>query len=191
MIYTTILLNYIEYETDNGIFFSNSEKYNGIDFYNQGDKMPRNYANIIKKGSEKYNACVITFDDCNDSDDEEIGILFLRINGRSLERYKRAYPKLQSLIADIISTIQFVLLIYEYLTNNLYSNKIGVEIIKNILSKDYDKKIKIILKDKKEEDNKIKGIKFVDNYKKNNKENRKFEEKKQNKDNKLYKIDNF
>ena len=193
-IISTILLNYLEYETDNGIFFSSSEKYNGIEFYNKGDKMPRNYANFLLKGYDK------TYDNMfyvnntrslNDMNYEEIGSLSLRINGVSLEKYKRTYPKLQSLIADIISTIQFVLLIYEYLTNNLYSNKIGVEIIKNILSKDYVEKIKINLKDKKEEDNKIEPIKFVDGKTKNNKENRKFEEMKLKKDYKFSTLSTF
>jgi hypothetical protein len=193
IIYTTILLNYLEYETDNGIFFSNSEKYNGIEFFNQGDKMPRNYANFIKNRQQgikiSFLPDIIGYSDNSYSDFEKIiGILFLRINGRSLERYKRTYPKLQSLIADIISTIQFVLLIYESLTNNLYSNKIGVEIIKNILSKDYDDRIKINIKDKKEEDNKnvpnkfgqyklssFQYNKFVEYNTKNLKENSKFE----------------
>ena len=195
IIYTTILLNYLEYETDNGIFFSNNEKYNGMEFYNQGDKMPRNYANFIKNREKGLTNSFFPFITGNgnytDSDfvfEEIIGILFLRINGRSLEKYKRTYKKLQSLIADIISTIQFALLIYGSLTNNLYSNKIGVEIIKNILSKDYDDRIKINIKDKKEEDNKIvpnksgqhkltlfQNNKFVDYNTKNLKENRKFE----------------
>jgi hypothetical protein len=125
IIYTTILLNYLEYETDNGIFFSNSEKYNGIEFFNQGDKMPRNYANFIKNRQEgiknSFFPFITGYGNYSYSDFEKIiGILFLRINGRSLERYKRTYPKLQSLIADIISTIQFVLLIYGALTNIVF-----------------------------------------------------------------------
>ena len=96
--------------------------------------------------------------------------MFLRINGQFLERYKRIYPKLQSLIADIISTIQLILLIYEFLTNNLYSNKIRVEIIKSIL-KDYDDgKMKINLEKDNKENNKVKLIKVVNNNK-SNKEN--------------------
>jgi hypothetical protein len=167
--------------------------------------MPRNYANFLQKGFDRiypYINRIITNDSYyNDYNNyinyEVIGILFLRINGRSLEKYKRTYPKLQSLIADIISTIQFVLLIYEYLTNNLYSNKIGVEIIKNILSKDYDDRIKINEKDKKEEDNKnvpnkfghnmltsFQNNKFVEYNTKNLKENRKFEGLLLKKDNK-------
>ena len=103
MIYTTILLNYIEYETDNGIFFSNSEKYNGVEFFNQGDKMPRNYAKFLQNGLEvlkrSYFPLIEGYGNFSDSEIENIiGVLFLRINGRSLERYKRTYPKLQSLI---------------------------------------------------------------------------------------------
>ena len=204
IIYPVIFLNYIEYETDNGAFFSNNKIYKGIEFSNQQDKLPKNYVNSLKNyvnlipndvnkslrslgfnDSNKcieniiyQNPCIIYFPNRNESESgsesrngiDVIGIMFLRINGQFLERYKRIYPKLQSLIADIISTIQLILLIYECLTNNLYSNKIRVEIIKSIL-KDYDDgKMKINLEKDNKENNKAKLIKVVNNNK-NNKEN--------------------
>ena len=204
IIYPVIFLNYIEYETDNGAFFSNNKIYKGIEFSNQQDKLPKNYVNSLKNyvnlipndvnkslrslgfnDSNKcieniiyQNPCIIYFPNRNESESgsesrngiDVIGIMFLRINGQFLERYKRIYPKLQSLIADIISTIQLILLIYEFLTNNLYSNKIRVEIIKSIL-KDYDDgKMKINLEKDNKENNKAKLIKVVNNNK-SNKEN--------------------
>ena len=204
IIYPVIFLNYIEYETDNGAFFSNNKIYKGIEFSNQQDKLPKNYVNSLKNyvnlipndvnkslrslgfnDSNKcieniiyQNPCIIYFPNRNESESgsesrngiDVIGIMFLRINGQFLERYKRIYPKLQSLIADIISTIQLILLIYECLTNNLYSNKIRVEIIKSIL-KDYDDgKMKINLEKDNKENNKVKLIKVVNNNK-SNKEN--------------------
>jgi hypothetical protein len=204
IIYPDIFLNYIEYETDNGVFFSNNKIYKGIEFSNQQDKLPKNYVNSLKNyvnlipndvnkslrsldfnDSNKcneyiYSPCIIYVGNKNESESgsgsesrngiDVIGIMFLRINGQFLERYKRIYPKLQSLIADIISTIQLILLIYEFLTNNLYSNKIRVEIIKSIL-KDYDDgKMKINLEKDNKENNKVKLIKVVNNNK-SNKEN--------------------
>ena len=200
IIYPVIFLNYIEYETDNGVFFSSNKIYKGIEFSNQQDKLPKNYVNSLKNyvnlipndvnkslrslgfnDSNKcieniiyQNPCIIYFPNRNESESRNgidvIGIMFLRINGQFLERYKRIYPKLQSLIADIISTIQLILLIYEFLTNNLYSNKIRVEIIKSIL-KDYDDgKMKINLEKDNKENNKAKLIKVVNNNK-SNKEN--------------------
>jgi hypothetical protein len=210
IIYPVIFLNYIEYETDNGVFFSSNKIYKGIEFSNQQDKLPKNYVNSLKNyvnlipndvnkslrslDFNDSNKCIeyidnpkiIYFENRNESESgsesgsesesesrngiDVIGIMFLRINGQFLERYKRIYPKLQSLIADIISTIQLILFIYEFLTNNLYSNKIRVEIIKSIL-KDYDDgKMKINLEKDNKENNKAKLIKVVNNNK-NNKEN--------------------
>ena len=164
IIYTVLFLNYIEYESDNGVFFSSNKKYRGIEFYNQQDKMPRNYLNLRRNDKSPFEPYynIINFE----SGIDVIGFILLRMNGHSIERYKRIYPKLQSLIADIISTIQLILLIYEFLTNNLYSNKIRVEIIKNIL-KDYDGgEIKINLEKKNKGDKKVELIK-VDNNNKN------------------------
>ena len=173
IIYPVIFLNCIEYETDNGVFFSSNKKYRGIEFYNQEDKMPKNYINLRRNDKifEPQSFPKIIYEE---SDMDIMGIVLLRINGQFLERYKRIYPKLQSLIADIISTIQLILLIYEFLTNNLYSNKIRVEIIKSIL-KDYDGgEIKINLEKKNKEDKKVELIK-VDNNNKNYKGNILFE----------------
>ena len=205
IIYPVIFLNYIEYETDNGAFFSNNKIYKGIEFSNQQDKLPKNYVNSLKNYANlipnDVNKSLRSLD-FNDSIEihknilpemisvenievigsesgsgsesrngiDVIGIMFIRINGQFLERYKRIYPKLQSLIADIISTIQLILLIYEFLTNNLYSNKVRVEIIKSIL-KDYDGgEMKINLEKENKENNKAELIKVVNNnknYKKN------------------------
>ena len=201
IIYPDIFLNYIEYETDNGAFFSNNKIYKGIEFSNQQDKLPKNYVNSLKNYVNlipndvnkslraldfndsieiHVNQEIIHFENLieiesrNGSESRNgidvIGIMFLRINGQFLERYKRIYPKLQSLIADIISTIQLILLIYEFLTNNLYSNKVRVEIIKSIL-KDYDDgEMKINLEKEDKENTKAELIKVVNNNK-NYKEN--------------------
>ena len=201
IIYPVIFLNYIEYETDNGAFFSNNKIYKGIEFSNQQDKLPKNYVNSLKNyvnlipNDVNKSLRALDFNDSieihvnqeiihfenpieiesrNGSESRNgidvIGIMFLRINGQFLERYKRIYPKLQSLIADIISTIQLILLIYEFLTNNLYSNKVRVEIIKSIL-KDYDDgEMKINLEKEDKENTKAELIKVVNNNK-NYKEN--------------------
>jgi len=164
IIYPVIFLNYIEYETDNGVFFSSNKIYKGIEFSNQQDKMPKNYKNFIPKDSGDNNYNIINLG----SRIDVIGIIFLRINGQFIERYKRIYPKLQSLIADIISTIQLILLIYEFLTNNLYSNKIRVEIIKSIL-KDYDDgEMKINLEKENKENKENKKVELI-NFDNNNK----------------------
>ena len=121
LIYTVINVNYIEYETDNGIFFSNNKIYKGMEFYSQDDKMLIDYIDFYESLEIKKKALM--------------GALILRINEKSFERYKRSYPKLQSLVADVIGIIQLILLIYEFLTSNLYSKKIGIKIVKGILKK--------------------------------------------------------
>ena len=164
-IYTNILLNYIQYETDNGLFFSNNKIYKGIEFYNQEEKMPMNYLDYTEEAN--HNSTI---------EREEICIFFLRINGKSFERYKRTYPKLPSLFADVKSTIELIILIYNLLTDNLYSNKMGVEIIKRILYEE----IKINSKNKKEEEDKIEQIKTIKHSVNAYKENKNWEETKDN-----------
>ena len=151
LIYKTIDINYIEYETDNGIINNNNIIYKGMELYGQGDQK---YSNVIN-----YDEAM------NKNGNVLLGELSIYINGKSLERYKRTYPKLTSLIADEISIIQFIIYIYQYLTSNLYSNKIAIEITKNILSQNYNEKMKINIKNKKDEDNKIEPIKNSENSK--------------------------
>ena len=139
LINSVINLNYIEYETDNSVFFSSNKIYEGVEFFNQNDLININYYNFYEMLKTNKKALM--------------GLLTLRINEKSFERYKRTYPKLQSLIADVISTIQLILLIYEFLTDNIYSKKIDIEIIKSILSKKFKEEIKKKSNNKKEEDN--------------------------------------
>ena len=70
----------------------------------------------------------------------------IRINEKSYERYKRSYPRVQSLIAESTSIIQLFFMLYYFLGNYYYNIGMYVEIMKNILDK---KNKNIINKNKK------------------------------------------
>ena len=80
--------NYLDYETDNGYFFENIEKNNGLSF------------SQITNKEGKLN------------DDNEGGIIEIHLTLNSLyyDYFKRSYKKLQSLLADITSVINLLLL---------------------------------------------------------------------------------
>ncbi len=120
LISSVINLNYIEYESDNGLFFTNNKIKYGIDFYNQNDRIMVNYYDFYEQLKIKKKALM--------------GILFLRLNEKYFERYKRAYPKLQSLIADVISSIQLLMSVYNMITNQFYNDRMNIEIVKKILT---------------------------------------------------------
>ena len=122
-----IEIDYVEYETDNGLFFPTKKIYEGIDIKNEFDKFLSNYYNYSE---------LIKFRGFS-----SMGWIAIRINEKSYERYKRTYPRLQSLVADSISSIQLFFMIYYFLGNYYYHIGMNIEIMKNIL----DKKNKNIL----------------------------------------------
>ena len=53
LISSVINLNYIEYQTDNGIFFSSNIIHEGVDFFNQNDRIMVNYYNFNEQLESK------------------------------------------------------------------------------------------------------------------------------------------
>ena len=64
-----------------------------------------------------------------------MGWINIRINEKSYERYKRTYPRIQSLIAESTSTIQLFFMVYFCFADYYYNIGMCVEIMKNILDK--------------------------------------------------------
>ena len=130
-----IEIDYVEYETDNGLFFPTKKIYEGIDLKNEFDKLLTNYYNY--------------FEGINLNGFSLMGWINIRINEKSYERYKRTYPRLQSLVADSISTIQLFFMVYYFFGNYYYNIGMNIEIMKNILDKKnkniFDKKNKILI----------------------------------------------
>ena len=116
-----IEIDYVEYETDNGLFFPTKKIYEGIDLKNEFDKLLTNYYNY--------------FEGINLNGFSLMGWINIRINEKSYERYKRTYPRLQSLVADSISTIQLFFMVYYFFGNYYYNIGMNIEIMKNILDK--------------------------------------------------------
>ena len=126
-----IEIDYVEYETDNGLFFPTKKIYEGIDIKNEFDKFLTHYydyfGNIFLNGFSS------------------MGWINIRIHEKSYERYKRTYPRIQSLIAESISTIQLFYMVYFCFADYYYNIGMCVEIMKNIL----DKKNKNIINENK------------------------------------------
>jgi len=116
-----IEIDYVEYETDNSLFLPTKKIYEGIDIKNEFDKFLSNYYNY--------------FENFNLNGFSAIGWIVIRINEKSYERYKRTYPRLQSLVAESISTIQLFFMVYYFFGNYYYNIGMNIEIMKNIIDK--------------------------------------------------------
>ena len=86
---------YIKYETDDDLFYSNSKTQNGMSF---SDMM--NYRNI--RGSYDLNKNLQT------SNFIRIGTIQFGINKSNFDHYRRIYQKLQSLLADVMSVVSLL-----------------------------------------------------------------------------------
>ena len=123
-LYTTINFNfqYIRYESDDGLLFKNSKIFSGISFEDMifYKTFKDNYD--LHKNSENLNT-------------SRIGTITLQINKSNYDNYLRTYPRLQSLLADVMSVINLLLEIGRILSNFLCTKKMSNDIIRNLLNK--------------------------------------------------------
>jgi len=122
--YTNINYNFqfIKYESDNGLIYKKSKIENGISFSDMTSfrTIQNNYD--LKKNFEKNN-------------DFEIGRVTLGINKSYYDNYKRSYPRLQSLLAEIMSVVSLLFEIGRLVSYILCDKKMSKDIIKSILNK--------------------------------------------------------
>ena len=121
--YTKINYNfqYIKYESDNGLIFktsniSDAKSFSDINYY---------------KYTNKYNFT----DNSQNSNEIRIGEILFEINKLFFDHYKRTYPKIQSLITEIMAVINLLLGIGEQFFNILLSKKMSKDIVKILLNK--------------------------------------------------------
>ena len=81
-------------------------------------------------------------------DNNEIGRIFISLSEISFDSYKRVYPRIQSLIAEITSVVNLLILIGEILAKILLEKKMNKDIFKYIKEKNYQKKIEVTLENK-------------------------------------------
>ena len=115
---------FIKYESDDGFLFPNSEIFNAKAF-SQMSIMETNYIEAMDKN--------------------EIGTVFISFSEINFDSYKRVYPRIQSLLAEVMSVINILMAIGQILTKIIIDKKMSKDIFKYIVEKEYKKrKIEII-----------------------------------------------
>ena len=116
--YTKIDYNfqYIEYESDDGLFFKHTNLLNGVTFSD---------ISYLRTINEDY--------EINKTNMLRMGEIRLAINKASFDSYKRTYPRLQSLLADVMSVVSLLFEISRQITSFLFSKRMSKDIMKNIL----------------------------------------------------------
>ena len=128
-IYLVYNFQFIKYETDNGIIFSNETTINGVGFSGS------NPFDRVEVGNKKF-----TVD--------------FRMNFANYDYYKRVFIKFQSFLADVMSLINLLIAIGKIVSEILLSKKMNKDIIRNILSineekEKYNKEKDLFSKEKK------------------------------------------
>ena len=118
-------LQFIKYESDDGLFYKNSKILNGISFSDMAF-----YKNII--GDFMQN----NFEYFNKS---RIGTIIFEMNKAHFDYYKRTYQKLQSLLAEIMSVVNLLFEIGRQISFLFLDKKMSKDVISSIIYKDKDK----------------------------------------------------
>ena len=118
--YTKINYNfqYIKYESDNGLFYKDS--------------------NILEGSSFSDITFFTTIDDnyiLNKNNNSQMAILTFSINKSNYDNYKRSYPIFQSLLADVMSVVSLLFEIGRQISLILCDKKMSKDIIKNFFNK--------------------------------------------------------
>jgi len=114
--------HYIKYETDDGLFFKNSKILDGASFSDMTFYNTIRDDYNFKKDIESYNY-------------SNIGRITFDINKVYYDSYKRSYPKLQSLLAEVMSVVNLLFEIGRQLSSILCTKRMSKDIIENLLNK--------------------------------------------------------
>ena len=149
-------LQFIKYESDEGLLFKNSRILNGISFSDLTF-----YKNVMEEFNLEKN-----FEYFNKS---KIGTIIFEINRAHFDSYKRTYQKLQSLLAEIMSVVNLLFEIRRQISNILLNKRMSKDVFSSVIYKDKEKtdNKKSINKNKSISINKLfynnkKGINFSD-----------------------------
>ena len=110
----TFYFQFIKYESDNGLFFPSTHTFNAKAFSHMTSVMT-NYLEQI--------------------DSFNIGTIMNEISKVNFDFYKRSYPRVQSLIAEVMSVISLVFGIFHFITDIILSKKMSKDISKYLLNK--------------------------------------------------------
>ena len=118
---------YIQYESDDGLFFKKSEKFHGLSFYNKEERNIQNNYDFTENLKTK--------------DVNNIGSITFEMNPSYFDNYKRTYPRIQSLLAEVMSVISLLFQIAEKIIFILCDKKMSRDIIRNLLDNKINKNI--------------------------------------------------
>lgn len=111
---TTIFnLDYIEYDSNDGLFFDTLNTYHGIRLHDQSQELF-----FKKKDNINY-----------------IGAIKIQINTNTFEKFKRYYSKLQILLAEIESISSLLFTIGSILANLIARKKMSIDLSRMIMKK--------------------------------------------------------
>ena len=114
-------LQFIKHESDNGFFFPSNHYYNAKSFA-YSTTMMTNYIDQIDK--------------------LQMGTIMISISKVNFDSYKRNYPRVQSLIADIMGVISLIFGVLNFFIDILIDKKISIDITKFLLNKANINKLK-------------------------------------------------
>ena len=128
--FTTIEVDiqYIKYDSDDGLFFKKNEYYSGLSFSDM------NFFKSIKDNFDYKK-------DLEERNSSKIGSILFQINKSNYDNYKRSYQKLQSLLAEITSVISLLLEVTKQISIILCDKKMSRDIIKSLLDKDKNSRV--------------------------------------------------
>ena len=110
---TNFYLDYIEYDSDDGIIFEKINVYKGI--------------RLNRESQELYFK--------NDTNNTILGRIKLQINRNTFDKYKRTYMKLQELLSEIESIINLFFIIGEIIANVVAKKKMNLDLTRIIMNK--------------------------------------------------------
>ena len=114
--YIDYRFEYIRYETDNGYFFNNFKNFSGVGM-----------SDISLK---------------NDYVSSSLGEITFQQSEKKYSHYKRSYEKIQSLLSDITSVINFLIVVGKAISNILLQKKMNKDIVKSLLNRNIYNEIK-------------------------------------------------
>lgn len=106
-------LQFIKYESDIGLFSPNKKYFNAKSF-SHISMMESNFIPQLKKS--------------------QIGTVLISLSDNNFDYYKRVYPRIQSLIAEITSFINLLFTIGEFISNFLLNKMMSKSIVKYLLN---------------------------------------------------------
>ena len=111
---TNFYFQFIKYKSDEGLFFPSFKTYNAKAF----SHMTNTFTNFFDGGDSLH-----------------IGTIIIEINKVNFDNYIRNYPRLQSLLAEVMSVINLLFTIGKIITQILLKKKLNKDIATYLISK--------------------------------------------------------